>query len=104
MAGRGQEVKSKMSKLKKRIYRAIDLLAYKAAIRFDRISKWAYWKLLNIEKKENTDRIISHVNEDGSFGNHMGCEIVPETIAELFDVPVDMIHSQGHNHKKENKS
>jgi len=98
-------VESKMSKLKKRIYRAIDLLAYKAAIRFDRISKWAYWKLLNIEKKENTDRIISHVNEDGSFGNHMGCEIVPETLAELFDVPPVMLNlMQGHDHKKEKKS
>jgi hypothetical protein len=92
-----------MNKLKKRIYRAIDLLAYKAAIRFDRISKWAYWKLLNIEKKENTDRIISHMNEVGSFGNDMGYEIVPETLAELFDVPAHMIHSQGHNHKPKEK-
>ena len=92
-----------MNNIKKRIYRAIDLLAYKAAIRFDRISKWAYWKLLNIEKKENTDRIISHMNKDGSLGNHMGYEIVPETLAELFDVPAHMIHSQGHNHKSKEK-
>ena len=83
-----------MSKLNKRIYRAIDRLAYKAAIRFDRISKWAYWKLLNIEKKENTDRI---------FLNNMGYDIDPETLAKLFDAPVDMIHSQGNNHKSKEK-
>jgi hypothetical protein len=55
------------------------------------------------EKKTNTDRIISHMNEVGSFGNDMGYEIVPETLAELFDVPAHMIHSQGHNHRKEKK-
>ena len=80
-------------------------MAHKAAIRFDRISKWAYWKLLNIEKKENTDRIISHMNEDGSFGNDMGYEIVPETIAELFDVPPVMLNlMQGNNHKSKEKN
>jgi hypothetical protein len=41
-----------MNKVKKRIYRAIDRLAHKAAVRFDRISMWAFWKEINIEKKK----------------------------------------------------
>jgi hypothetical protein len=57
------------------------------------------------EKKTNTDRIISHMNEVGSFGNDMGYEIVPETLAELFDVPPVMLNlMQGNNHKSKEKN
>ena len=80
-----------MDNIKKRIYRVIDRLAYKTAIRFDRISKWAYWKLLNIEKKENTNRI---------FLNNMGYDTDPETLAGLFDAPVE----RGNNHKSKEKN
>ena len=95
-----------MSKLKRKVYSASLRLGWA-------FYKWSldkYWeeedKLWNPldEKKENTDRIISHMNEVGSFGNNMGYEVVSEAIAELFDVPVDMIHSQGNNHKSKEKN
>jgi hypothetical protein len=101
-----------MSKLKKRIYQAIDRLAHKAAIKFDKMSKWAYWKLLNIEKKENTDRIISHMDKYDSIeaAAEADQEIYDEYIdwsehvAELFDVPPVMLNlMQGNNHKPKEK-
>jgi len=77
-----------MSKLKRKVYSASLRLGWA-------FYKWSldkYWeeedKLWNPldEKKENTDRMIANA------------------VATLYDVPVDMIHSQGHNHKPKEKN
>jgi len=107
-----------MSKLKRKIYS----LGLKLGWAFYKWNTEKYWqeedKLWNPldEKKENTDRIIANADkydqvtldlwaknireqeQEDLAGNN-----IVEQVATLYDVPVDMIHSQGNNHKSKNK-
>jgi hypothetical protein len=85
-----------MNKLKRKIHS----FGLRLGWRFYKWNTEKYWeqedKLWNPlgEKKTNTDRIISNMKSNEEFS---------EQVAELFDVPAHMIHSQGHNHRKEKK-
>lgn len=68
-----------MNKIKAKIY--FDLS--QVAIKFYYWCEDRYWDSVG-DKKTNTDRIVQRV-------------------AEIYDVPVDMIHSQGNNHKPKEK-
>jgi len=61
-----------MNKVKKRIYKNIERLAHKVAIRFDKMASWAFWKEIEVKRKENTDRMISNAKENGPFENRVG--------------------------------
>jgi hypothetical protein len=62
----------------------------------NKLKEKIYWTIRNFSIK-------CYYWSDKKHWDLAGDEIA-ERVAKLFDVPVDMIHSQGHDHRKENKS
>jgi len=58
----------------------------------NKIKEKIYWRIRNLSVK-------CYYWSDKKHWDLAGDKIV-EQVAKLYDVPVDMIHSQGHNHKK----